>query len=76
MSPFIDVLAVITYVLSYAPQIDGTDDIVFSPRAFRGHLDAGNHSDQPHGTLKNRTAQVLCAPLWFPRRWSGFSSFS
>ena len=36
-----------------AAQIDGTDDIVFSPRAFRGYLDAGNHSDQPHGTLKN-----------------------
>ncbi len=37
-----------------ATQIDGTDDIVFSPRAFRDHLDAGNHSDQPHhGTLKN-----------------------
>ena len=33
-----------------AAQIDGTDDIVFSPRAFRGHLDAGNHSDQPHGS--------------------------
>jgi|GEM_PF-31241 len=41
-----------------AAQIDGTDDIVFSPRAFRGHLDAGNHSDQPHLKNSNRPGFV------------------
>jgi tight adherence protein C len=60
-----------------APQIDGTDDIVFSPRAFRDHLDAGNYSDQPHhGTLKNSNRSGFVRTLWFPRPRSGSSSFS
>lgn len=30
----------------------GPDDLVFSPRAFRDHHDARDHSDQPHGALR------------------------
>jgi len=45
-----------------AAQIDGADDLVFSARAFRGHHDARDHSDQPQHPLKIRYVEMLVQP--------------